>query len=659
MRRTMATLAALSWLLLVLGGPVWAQGPVRARLAGLRQAPQELVVRFKPGAGMASVQAAVRASSARPAAAIPELNARLMRLPADRPLAEAMAALRKLPDVVYVEPNYVVRAALVAPDDPNYSAIDPDTGMEYQWALHTINALAAWSIYPNTYYTSSSKPSDPPKVAVVDTGVDETHPDWKNAGGTSVDAASGGQLDWADRRNTIYGAPDPSNIHDGYHHGTFVSGIIAASANNGASASGKGIAGLGYHCQLMPIKALDDDGYGTDWEVGEGIIWAANHGALVINCSLSGYEYSQVMQDAVNHAWSEGSLVVAAAGNDAMGFPANYPAACDKVLGVAATGSGPLGEYVASYSNFGYWVGITAPGGDFDSDLLTYVYVFSMLPSYDFPGRDPSIGVDYYYGYAAGTSASTPFVSALASLYAAYKGITQATPGGPQQIMTALQRGCENLAGTGYWNPYVGWGRIDAQHTLLEDNYRDATMGGLRGQVLLGGTISSGAYVTATPSGGGTSIAVSTKLDGTYRFEKILPGTYDVRATAMTYTGLWTGVVVVAGADTVGISFSLDPPPLAVEVCDLALRSDGRRPLLSWRTGAGQDLALFRVWAAGTPEGPYALLDEVPGEGTVGGGEYAVCLARPERAKARYYKLEAVHYDGSAEYYGPVTGRKR
>ncbi len=144
-----------------------------------------------------------------------------------------------------------------------------------------------------------------------------------------------------------------------------MAGIAAASTNNGI-----GVAGLGRDSTIMNVKVLNDSGGGYYSWVAAGIIWAADNGAEIINMSMGGKSHSQVLEDAVNYAWSKGVVVVAAAGNSGTSSPF-YPAYYTDCIAVAATDSM---DNVASWSSFGDWVDVAAPGASIYSTLMTGGY---------------------------------------------------------------------------------------------------------------------------------------------------------------------------------------------------------------------------------------------------------------------------------------------
>jgi thermitase len=172
------------------------------------------------------------------------------------------------------------------------------------------------------------------------------------------------------------------NLEKEHGHGTFIAGIIAAANNSDA-------AGLAYNCSLMDVQVADAEGISDAGKVARGIIWAADHGAQVINVSIVISKPYSPLKDAVDYAWEKGCVIVAAAGNNNSTDPV-YPAAYPNVIAVAATDKS---DQLAGWSNRGDWVDVAAPG----------VEIYSSLP-------------DNCYCYKSGSSFSTALVSAEAAL---------------------------------------------------------------------------------------------------------------------------------------------------------------------------------------------------------------------------------------------------
>jgi uncharacterized repeat protein (TIGR01451 family) len=430
-------------------------------------------------------------------------NTYLLTLP---PGIQALASkvLAAHPLVNYVEPNRVRNTTVLPPNDAY---------INQQWALTTIQAAAAWSYFPDHYLTAATAGSNRVKVAVIDTGADCTHPDFMNTGGTSTDVAQGGQFLWASSQalvaTTLSSPACPWADDEG--HGTHTAGIVAAATDNAT-----GVASLGFPLELIIYKAMDHNGEGTDYNIAQAIYDAIGAGAQVISMSLGGPGYSQTMQAAVNSAWQNNVLVVSAAGNQD-GNVLTYPGDANFSLAVAATDNT---NTVASWSNYGNWVRIAAPG----------VNVISTYPNAS-------------YASMSGTSMATPHVAALAGLlFAANPGISAAAVA--QRIQQTAQS-----PNTG-WNQYIGYGVIDAA-AALGGVVGAFTQGSITGQVtdVYGNPINN-ATVTAGNQSFTTASDPSTG-DASGLFRLILnPGAYMVGVTQANYSPVDVQAVVVVGADT-------------------------------------------------------------------------------------------------------------
>lgn len=300
------------------------------------------------------------------------------------------------PQVLYAEPNFRTQAF----------AITNDTSLTQQWGLFKINA--ANDTQPSAWDTTTGDPTI--KIAILDTGIETSHPELSEKIITSANFT------------------DSPTTSDQAGHGTHVAGIAAAASNNG-----NGIAGAGYNTSLLNGKVLGDNGSGYYSWLASGIIWAADQGAQVINMSLGGSSASTTLEDAINYAWNKGSVIVAAAGNSG-NSQLNYPGYYQNVIAVAATDTN---DAKASFSTYGNWVDVAAPG----------VSIYSTYK-------------DNSYSSLSGTSMATPFAAGTSALIWA-KG-TCATN---TCVREQLEKTADPINGTGtYWT----WGRINAYSAVSD-----------------------------------------------------------------------------------------------------------------------------------------------------------------------------------------------
>jgi serine protease len=286
--------------------------------------PGELVVDLKDDLEEGAITTFLRGLGLtfHPTALESETKTEIVDVPLGR-MAEMLAKLKGDPRVEVVEPLARVHAYFV-PNDPL---------LKDQWHMERIGATRAWDFATGRGVT----------VAVVDTGIacEDHGPFTKGTDLAGTTCVSG----W----NVVTGN---EHANDDQGHGTHVAGTIAQSTDNTI-----GGAGVAFHAKLMPVKVLNGDGSGTTADVADGIRWAADHGANVINLSLGGPRNSKVLQKAVDHALSKHVVVVAAAGNS--GGSVGFPGASDGVIGVSATGPD---DKIAKFSSRGKEVDIGAPG---------------------------------------------------------------------------------------------------------------------------------------------------------------------------------------------------------------------------------------------------------------------------------------------------------
>jgi subtilisin family serine protease len=383
--------------------------------ASPRFAPGQLLVKFEDGAPAAAVDAALARAGARSGRRLQNGTQLLLVEPAR--VGAALASLRASAAVEYAERDAVVAQLGTVPNDPLWAD---------QWGLALVGAPAAWDM---------TRGSANVVVALLDTGVDAAHPELAGAFVSGYDVWNGDA--------------DPA---DDNGHGTSAAGVLAARGDNR-----QGVAGMCWSCSVMAVKVLGADGSGTMGSVAAGIVWAADHGAHVISLSLGGTTSTRTLEDAVAYAVAKGVVLVAAAGNS-NSTTAFYPAAYPKVLSVAATTSSDT-RY--SWSNYGSWVDLAAPGCN----------------------AAPALAGGYQ-GFC-GTSSATPLVAGLAALALSAKPAAKAA-----DVERALTETAVPLGGV------VAHGRIDAPRALAAVGAARSsacTIVGTRGNDVLRGT--SGADV--------------------------------------------------------------------------------------------------------------------------------------------------------------------
>ncbi len=353
---------------------------------------------------------------------IEPLGIQRLALTTARPLDRVLKALRVSRLVEYSEPNYQ-RVAFTpltnGPDDAYYQSGD-------QWWVEDIAAdkVVAESLLPSGAEVV---------IAVLDTGIRRDHEDLAGrlvAGKDYINA--GGQ----------------GNDDSDQGHGTLVAGIAAAQTNNSIGIAGTAVADSNT-VKLMPVKVLDAEGQGYDFTIAQGIIWAAEHGARVINLSVGGEAAGMVLKDAVLYAYQRGCVVVAAAGNEALaGNPVCYPAAYDKVISIAACNySGSR----AGYSVYNQYVDVAAPGGDDGPVSGMILSTFNSTAS--------------SYAYAIGTSMACPMVAGAIAMLLAQE--PNRTPDEVENIIfTTAEKTGSLLSDPDGWNQYLGWGRVNLYQAL-------------------------------------------------------------------------------------------------------------------------------------------------------------------------------------------------
>jgi len=369
--------------------------------------PDELIVGVTPVAHQTGVARQAVMAVGDIAETLPQIGVHRVKIHRGMSLEQAAARIAAMPGVRFVEPNYILTAC-ATPNDPSFAT---------QYGPKKIQADLAWGIW---------NPVAPVVIAIVDSGVDSNHPDLTNKilrdaqGIVGYDAISLVRSDALDDNG----------------HGTHCAGIAAAEINNGIGIAGiagwNGTAGSDTtYTKIMPVKVLNAAGSGSTTQVANGILWAADNGANVISLSLGG-SGTTTLSNAVSYAWSKGCIVVCAAGNNGSST-LFYPAAYSQSLAVAATDST---DTLCSFSNYGSWVQVAAPGNS----------IYSTYPNNS-------------YATMSGTSMACPHVSGAAAL------IWSANPTLTNADVKALL-----MNTTDPYNPYngrtIGGGRINVYRAM-------------------------------------------------------------------------------------------------------------------------------------------------------------------------------------------------
>ncbi len=386
--------------------------------------PGRIIIKFRPGVNESVIAQINQKSNAKIAHKSRFGNFRVLTFPESVPPQEMVNIYADNPNVEYAELDHIAHVDMT-PNDPYFA---------YQWHLDNsafggIGMKEAWELSTGSGVT----------VAVIDTGV--------KLGGPDGVPASGG-FDF------INNDSDPT---DDNGHGTHVAGTIAQSTNNRV-----GVAGVAYGCSILPVKVLDRSGLGSYSVVAEGIYFAANAGAQVINMSLSGALPSITLENAVAYAYSKGVTIVCSSGNQSgstpspVGYPAAYNAYC------IAVGATTYQETVAWYSNCGPALDLTAPGGDTSVDLNGDGMVDGVLQEmYSFKTKPLGWG----YWLSQGTSMAAPHVSGVAALVISNRLRSTGELPTPNEVRTILLSTAEDKGDPG-WDPTYGWGIVDAYRAL-------------------------------------------------------------------------------------------------------------------------------------------------------------------------------------------------
>jgi thermitase len=345
--------------------------------------PGQIIVQERAGANSASVTSALSNVGGKLLKTISQTKHHVISVPPGQ-VDRVLAALESTGLFSVVERDGLASVDST-PNDPSFAS---------QWHLPKINAPAAWAST-----VGSSQP-----IAVIDSGVYLTHPD----------LAPRLMAGWNFLLNS-------SNVADDFGHGTATAGTVGAVSNNLT-----GVAGVTWSNPIMPLVVVDSTGYASYSNMASAINYAADHGARIVNISLGGTTSSSTLQSAVDYAWNKGTIVFAAAGNSASSAPM-YPANCNNAVAVAATTST---NTLASFSNYGPWIDLSAPG----ANILTTTSTSG-------------------YGYWNGTSFSSPIAAGVGALVLAVKPSLSA-----QGLVSLLEQNTDNIGSSSIF----GYGLVDA-----------------------------------------------------------------------------------------------------------------------------------------------------------------------------------------------------
>jgi len=390
------------------------------------------------------------------------------KVPLDSDIFSIVGDYSILDNVVYAEPNCIGHALSIPNDEyfPIQWSLDNNGQIIFGDKAGTlsadISAVEAWDIEAG---------SEEIIIAIIDTGVDYTHPDlvdniWVNADeiiGNEIDDDGNGYVD--DYYGYDFFNLDGNPIDDG-GHGTHCSGIAAAAGNNGI-----GIAGVAWNCKIMSVKVMSGAGYGDYEKFAEGIKYAADNGANVFSMSFGWSYEGSIVKNAIDYSYDKGIVLVAAAGNS-NSSDKMYPSGYDNVIAVGASNQNdercdvddwgyygiipkPMG------SHYGYWVDVAAPGNLIYSSLPTYQAWVNDEENFN-TGENWTMNYDFMFG----TSMATPHVAGLAGLILSQK---------PTLTNDKVRRIIR--ANTDPYNSeeYIGTGRINAYKALMELNTQPET----------------------------------------------------------------------------------------------------------------------------------------------------------------------------------------
>jgi thermitase len=373
---------ALAVSIVVVSSPGWAQAPQHAR--------GRLLVKFRKNVDANKAQNVLAAFQAQDDGEIPGTGVKVLSLPPNASERALERAFRKRAEVESAEVDLLVPPDGVTPNDPLFPS---------QWHLPRIAAPDAWS---------STTGSSGIIIAILDSGVDGSHPD------LAQKMVSG----WNFYDNN-------ANTADVYGHGTKVAGTAAASGNNGT-----GVASVAWNCLIMPVRISDTTGYAYYSDIARGLTWAADHGARVANISYM-VTTSATVTSAAKYFYDHGGVVSSSAGNYS-----TFDSSADNpyILTVSGTDEN---DALYSWSNTGNNIDLAAPGC---------------------VGNTTTMGGGY--ASACGTSFSAPIVAGVAALVLSMNSSLT-----PAQVTNILRQSADDRGPAG-WDPTYGYGRVNAARAV-------------------------------------------------------------------------------------------------------------------------------------------------------------------------------------------------
>ncbi|MEW5801115.1 MAG: S8 family peptidase [bacterium] len=380
----------------------------------------QVLATFRPGTPPAEISRVYAVHQCREILTSPYAGYKLLAIPSFVTVLDMARKLSLEPSILYVSPNYYRHAHLI-PNDPYYI---------YQWHLPRLNCSYAWD-----YSTGVGA-----LVGLLDSGV---------AYQTTTTYALAPDL-----AGTLF-VPGYDFINldaypnDDYGHGTHMAGCIAQTTNNLL-----GCSGVAFNASIMPVKVMDNLGSTPISAEADGIYFAANNGAKIINMSLGGTGTSATEHAAVTYAYNNGVTIICSSGNAGSSIP-EYPASYTECISVSAIRY----DYTKpTYSNYGTYIDVCSPGGDLTVDQNLDGFGDGILQQ---TFASPNYTTFYYY-FMEGTSPAAALVSGVAALIISKSTI----PLTPLQVTTTLETSATDL-GTVGWDQYFGWGLVNAYLAVL------------------------------------------------------------------------------------------------------------------------------------------------------------------------------------------------